>query len=79
MDHFKVPTFDQMLLVNDRVLLSSHNNQTLAELEIEPNTVITLRVSFLFFLLPFFELKRRKVTPEQPSQASDVSLSSFSF
>lgn len=49
MQHFNVATYDQILILNDRELNSQQNNWTLAELEIEPYSVIVLRVSQVFF------------------------------
>ncbi|KAI7697433.1 Ubiquitin carboxyl-terminal hydrolase 48 [Sarcoptes scabiei] len=45
MQHFEIPTFDQILSVDDeRQLTSCENNLTLKELEIEPNTTLILKV-----------------------------------
>lgn len=43
MNLFNVPTFDQNLSIDERPLTS--NNQTLAELRVEPHCIITLKVS----------------------------------
>ncbi|KPM06508.1 ubiquitin carboxyl-terminal hydrolase 48-like protein 1 [Sarcoptes scabiei] len=45
MQHFEIPTFDQILSVDDeRQLTSCENNLTLKELEIEPNTTLILKI-----------------------------------
>lgn len=47
MQHFEIPTFDQILSVDDeRQLTSCENNLTLKELEIEPNTTLILKVIY---------------------------------
>lgn len=45
MNHFKVPTYDQVLHVQGRKLETLYNSHTLGDLEIEPNSVFILTVS----------------------------------
>ena len=44
MQHFNIATFDQHLIFQNKLLLSHYNNMTLAELEIEPNSILVLKV-----------------------------------
>lgn len=44
MQHFEVATFDQILIYNGQTFTSQDNNMTLAELEIEPETTLILKV-----------------------------------
>jgi hypothetical protein len=41
---FSVATFDQHLTINDRTLVG--NDKTLAQLRVEPQSIITLKVSY---------------------------------
>lgn len=51
MQHFHVATYDQILVVNGKQLSSYQNNCTLAELKIEPYSVIVLRVSVSILII----------------------------